>query len=135
MQAKKLFAPPDKPDATKNHLILKVNQGFETLAMEICDLIPRSPKLDSFVQELHKVRLQVVFDIEHAKTGKKEEASAATAPPKKQRGGKTPPAASAETKNLTIADVPTSLTQPAPEQDDEDATDDDENNNDNEGFE
>lgn len=106
IKAKKLFAPPEKPDSTKLHLILKVNQGFEALAMELCDLIPKSEKLDAFVQELHKVRLQVVFDIEHVKTGKKIEETPVI-PAKKPKGGKVvrvtepPPEPPAD---LTIAD-------------------------------
>lgn len=143
IKAKKLFAPPDKPDATKLHLILKVNQGFESLAMELCDLIPKSEKLDSFVQELHKVRLQIVFDIEHTKTGKAPAAPAETGPvpPAKpaKTGGKK---AAVETKAPVTPAAPVIPQAPAtPENDNFDnsefSNEDDENNNDNddeEGF-
>lgn len=128
MQAKKLFAPPEKPDASRQHLIMMVNKSFEALAMELCELTPNSPILSDMVKELHKIRLQVVFDIEHApvKKAKKDEApTKPEKPAKPAKGAKNPP-----------AEKPATPTPPPEDNDEGDQDLDNQNNNDEmEGFE
>ena len=91
MQAKKLFAPPDKIDGTKSHLINMANKSFETLAMDLVDLCPKAEHLDEVIHEINKARLLFNHSIEIMKIGKEKplESEAPKAPktpkPKKEK--------------------------------------------------
>lgn len=74
MQAKKLFSPPDKIDGTKLHLINMANKSFETLAMDLVELCPKSEHLDEVIHEINKARLLFNHSIEIMKTGKEKPA-------------------------------------------------------------
>lgn len=106
MQAKKLFSPPDKLDGTKQHLINMANKGFEALAMELCELAPKSPHLDEVIHDLNKARLLFNHGVEVTKDGKKVEAPAVI-PPKTAKPPKEPKAPKG----------PKQETKPAPELD------------------
>lgn len=72
MQAKKLFSPPDKIDGTKLHLINMVNKAFETLAMDLVSIAPKSEHLDEVIHDVNKARLLFNHSIEIMKTGKEK---------------------------------------------------------------
>lgn len=74
MQAKKLFSPPDKMDGTKLHLINMANKSFETLAMDLVELCPKSEHLDEVIHEINKARLLFNHSIETLKMGKEKPA-------------------------------------------------------------
>ena len=85
MQAKKLFSPPDKMDGTKVHLINMANKSFETLAMDLADLCPKSEHLDEVIHEINKARLLFNHSIEIMKTGKNPEPPKVVEKPKRQK--------------------------------------------------
>lgn len=85
MQAKKLFSPPDKMDGTKLHLINMANKSFETLAMDLADLCPKSEHLDEVIHEINKARLLFNHSIEIMKTGKNPEPPKVVEKPKRQK--------------------------------------------------
>lgn len=129
LQAKKLFAPPDKLDGTKMHLINMANKGFESLAMELCELAPTSKHLDEVIHELNKARLLFVHSIEHTKTGKEVPAEKVK-PPKTPR--KPTPPKEAEKTETTTQPVPE--LDPVPENNNNDDADEGDGEDEIEGF-
>lgn len=90
MQAKKLFAPPDKLDGTQSHLINMANKGFESLAMELCELAPNTKHLDEVIHELNKIRLLYVHSIGLTPTKKEQQPEIQAKAPKTPKPPKTP---------------------------------------------